>query len=278
MGDFKQAIIHYKEGIRIYKRHFGIEHITTVQMMEDLARAYNGLGDHDAALMLYLDVLKIKMGVITDRADIADTMRDMALTFQMLGCHDLAMGLFRRTLTIYQRDHALDAGREANTLKNIGITYSERGDYAKAADFFKRALIIENIEYGLDDPNIANTFNNLGVALGRAGKHREAIRLFQMALHITERFRAPGHVDIADMHHNIAIMHLVPSHGQVVTAREHLTESHRVFSAALGDKHPKSRRAKRLLDSLPNGIAKKIKEKGKTRNKHKHRSRRMHRR
>jgi tetratricopeptide (TPR) repeat protein len=273
MGNFKQAIIHYEEGVKIYKYYFGTEHIATAGIMEELARVYHTLGEYDLAMKLYKQVLWNKRNLTELQIETGDTLHNTAITLQSIGQHDLAKEFFQQALAIYQ--FFQDSRREANTIKNIGITYSHQRNYTKAVDCFRETLEIENREYGLENPNTANTFSNLAATFGQVGKYNESIQLSQMALDITKRFRAPTNVDIGDMHHNIAVVKLRRGDTRIADVRAHLGESHRIFAGALGEEHVKSRKAKNLLESTTEHVTRTITDKTARR---KQRRRRMPRR
>lgn len=259
MGNFKKAVIHYEEGVRIYKCYFGTEHIATSRIMEELARVYHTLGEYDLAMRLYNQVLWNKRNLKEPQIEMGDTLHNTAITLQSMGQHGLAKEYFEQALAIYQS--CQDSRREANTIKNIGIMYSNQCNYAEAVDCFREALEIENREYGLENPNTANTFSNLAATFGQAGKCSESIQLSQMALDITKRFRAPADVDIGDMHHNIAMVKLRRGDTRIADIRAHISESHRIFAGALGDEHVKSRKAKDLLESTTEQVTRTIKDK-----------------
>jgi tetratricopeptide (TPR) repeat protein len=249
MGRFNSAAIHYREGLRICEGCFGREHLTTAQMMEDLARTYDLLGEKHAALSLYQDVLGIKLRLMGDHSETADTLHNMAITLQSLGSYDLALELFHKAVPMYQGKGKNDARKAANSFKNIAVVHSKQGNHAEAMSSLKQALKIEGREFGLNDPNTADTFNNLGIAYGNIGNHEEAVRLYEIALNIIKRFRPPTHPSIGDIHHNIGMARLAQGRGNEAAAREHFSSSHRNFLRAYGAEHVKSRKARELLES-----------------------------
>ena len=250
MASFNSAVIHYREGLRICKGCFGREHLATAQMMEDLARTYDSLGEHYAALEFYQEVVGIKLGLMKDHSETVDALHNMAVTLQKLGFYDLAMKLFDQALAIYKRGESKDARKIANTFKSMSVVHSKQRHYSKAIDSLKQALLIEGREFGLENLNTANTFNNLGVAYGNIGNYKEAIRLYEIALNITKRFRPHMHVDVGDIHHNIGMAWFVQGREHHEDAREHFCHSYRSFVAALGADNVKTQKARELLESI----------------------------
>lgn len=262
MGNYKAAISHFSEGLRICEVSFGREHLATAKMLENLGHVYQTLGNHTAALTLYRRVLQVRQqDLAADQVETADAVHNMGVTFQSMCEYDQALDLFNQALAVY-RKNSRDSARIANALKNIAITYSQHGDHDRAIEYFQQTLEIEIQEFGLEHLNTANTFSNLGAAYGRVGKFDESISRCRSALDITKRFRGPWHLDVASMHHNIGMTYL--SQGRLKAARGHLSKSHTIFVAALGEKDFKSRRAKKLLDTIASSAGRGAKRRWKT--------------
>ena len=73
------------------------DHPDIAKSMNNLANAYDALGDHAAARDLHKQALEMRQRVLPeDHTDIADSMSNLASAYYALGDHAAARDMFRR--------------------------------------------------------------------------------------------------------------------------------------------------------------------------------------
>ena len=259
LGDIEQAIIHYREGLRISEANLGRDHVTTIGMMEDVAHAYQRMGQHKNALHLYENVANIKFRI---KESVADTNYRMGVSLHSLGMSKQALTLFHQALTNLQIEGCGTINLLAHCLKNIGILHSEKHEYREAINFFMQALRIEFREFGLNHPNTVNTLSNMAAVYGRLGtlsgteSRKTCVGFNQAVLSILKRLGMQESMESADVRHNIATVLLMEGYQDVMEIRKHLRRSYRIYLGSVGEGDLKTRKVRDLLRALRNPVRK----------------------
>jgi tetratricopeptide (TPR) repeat protein len=114
--------------------------------------------------------------------------------------------LYRRALTIVEKNHSPDHPFVAICLNNLGglLRYTDR--LAEAEPLYRRALAIDEANYGPDHPTVAIRLNNLAALLRITNRPSEAERLFRRVLAIDEASYGPDHPEVATDLNNLAVL------------------------------------------------------------------------
>ena len=150
---FDEAIKEYKKGDN------------SIAVLNKLATLYNTLGEHDKAVKILTDIIKIENNNIEAHFDLAGTY--------------YAMGLFDKAIREYEIVLNLNP-QSVVSLDNLGNIYFDMGKVDKAIEYYQRAIAI--------NPNYAPAYNNLGNAYHSQGRIEEAVAEYKKALSLDINF------------------------------------------------------------------------------------------
>ena len=249
VGRLELARNSFQRALFLYERVSTDTNLNVLRTKELLGQAYNGLGMHAEAMEIYESVLKLKLRVFgEDHAKVADTVHNLGVVLKDLGEFDKAIENFQRARQMYEKGCPYpDATRIANAVKNLGVVQSQQGNHQEAIQYFEHALQLE-IQSGRNELGVASSLNNIGVAYARLGVYQRALTMYEEALGIITRVRGPSHVETGDMIYNLGVSQISLGHPRL--AKTHLEQSRRIFVSALGKRHPKYIKVKKLLRSI----------------------------
>ncbi|KAJ5915334.1 hypothetical protein N7454_011088 [Penicillium verhagenii] len=132
-----KAEVHLVRVITIYEKHFGKDHIHTMQSMEQLARFYQRHpGDHlEDAEQLLIQVLDSRMAVLgEDHPDTATSMRNLAGVYRDRGRLEDAEHLFERVWQNHRRVLGEDRPMTISSMERLVDTLCRRQDRLEIAE------------------------------------------------------------------------------------------------------------------------------------------------
>ena len=119
--------------------------------------------------------------------------------------YDEAADLYRRALTILERDPEKNRSYIIDTLSNLARTYEFQSRYVDAVDLRKRAVALGEGTVGRDKGvGLANSLNDLAMTYYLLGRYAEAEPLDERALSIRESALGRSHRDVAVSVNNLA--------------------------------------------------------------------------
>lgn len=148
-------------------------------LLNDLARAYDALGEVGQAIEHYQQALEIARETGSQRGEWA-TLDSLGNIYYCLEEGGKAVELHQQALEIAREIG--DRGGEGICLGGLGGDYYLQGDARQAIDFFQQALVIAR-EVG-DLRRAGSYLGNLGLAYKSLGEVERAIELHQQALEI----------------------------------------------------------------------------------------------
>ena len=187
------------------------------------ASALLALGDTNAAIERYVELVRDHEQLVAGEPDRADYQRDLSVSYSKLGDLQGALGngaqaleLFTRSLRIAERLAAAEPDR-ADYQSDLSVSYDRLGDLqgalgngAEALELFTRSLQIReclaaaepaSAEYQRD---LSVSYEKLGDLQGALGNGAEALELFTRSLHIAERLVA-AEPDRADYQSDLSV-------------------------------------------------------------------------
>src|SRR6516225_2224021 len=119
--------------------------------------------------------------------------------------YDEAADLYRRALTILERDPEKNRSYIIDTLSNLARTYEFQSRYVDAVDLRKRAVALAEGTVGRDKGvGLASSLNDLAMTYYLLGRYAEAEPLDERALSIRESALGRSHRDVAVSVNNLA--------------------------------------------------------------------------
>ncbi|MBK8147239.1 MAG: CHAT domain-containing protein [Acidobacteria bacterium] len=177
---YQAALLKFEESARLYgeigdRANYGSS-MLGVGLIKDL------LGESDAALKIYLDVLEIfrEVGQVSLQArtlnNLGNLYSERGNYLKAIEYHSDAL-VFRRLTT--------DISGEAQTLNSLGFAYAGLGERQLALDSFKKALRIRHERGELRDEAIV--LSNIGLLYNALGDNERAIGYLEGSLALRRR-------------------------------------------------------------------------------------------
>ncbi|HWB14052.1 MAG TPA: tetratricopeptide repeat protein [Pirellulales bacterium] len=208
-ADHAAAAREYELALEIAERVFGSQAEDTAIVLNNLAFAYNDLGQYAKAEPLYLRSINIR-----DNGPNAETSFNLAVTLDNLAVMYLSRGryaeaepLFERSLKIREASRGPDDLAVAYALNRLARLYGDLGRYAEAEPLYQRSLQIREAKLGEDDPDVAMALSNLACLYTDAARYTEAEPLYQRSLAIREARLGADHLDVAQSLNNLAFLY-----------------------------------------------------------------------
>jgi tetratricopeptide (TPR) repeat protein len=171
-----------------------------------------------------------------DPLDEAYRLNELGYINNFLGHYAEAEPLFRRSLSIREKQLGSDHPDVANSLNNLAGLYDSQGKYAEAEPLYRRSLSIREKQLGSDHPDVATSLNNLAGLYDSQGKYAEAEPLYRRSLSIREKQLGSDHPDVANSLNNLAGLYY--SQGKYAEAEPLYRRSLSIDEKALGSDHP----------------------------------------
>jgi Tfp pilus assembly protein PilF len=187
-----------------------------------------------------------------DHPEVARTLGSLGIVQRRRGDLAAAEASLTRALAVQEKVFGPDHPEVARTLTNLGIVQLERGDLAAAEVSQIRALALKEKVFGPDHPEVARTLGSLGIVQSQRGDLAAEVSLTR-ALAVQEKVYGPDHSEVARTLGNLGIVqHML---GRNSDARASYTRAVAIFASRLGEHHPNTIQARRLLGEL-DGTAK----------------------
>ncbi|MDD2714537.1 MAG: tetratricopeptide repeat protein [Candidatus Wallbacteria bacterium] len=178
-------------------------------------------------------------------ADFALLINQTASFLQDNARYEGAESLFRKALSIQEKEVGSEHPDTALSLNNLATLLKNKGDYGGAELLYYRALAIWEKALGPDHPNTALSLNDLAMLLYNKGDYEGAEPLLRKALAIREKSLGPEHPDTALSLNNFAM--LLYNKEDYQEAEPLLRKALAIWEKVLGPEHPDTARS---LDNL----------------------------
>ncbi|MEC8684154.1 MAG: tetratricopeptide repeat protein, partial [Bacteroidota bacterium] len=176
--------------------------------LNNLAALYQSMGDHNKALPLIQQSLKITESSLgCNHTDYADSLNNLAGLYQSMGEHNKALLLLQQSLKIIESSLGFNHADYADSLNNLAALYRSMGEHNKALPLFQQSLKIRESSLGSNHPDYAVSLNNLAFLYQSMGEHNKALPLYQQSLKIRESSLGSNHPDYADSLNNLALLY-----------------------------------------------------------------------
>ena len=169
------------------------------------------------------------------RPDDATMLNEYALAVDLAENYGEAERLFRRALSITEKESGSESPDVVRRLINLGMLLYSEGRYQEAEPLFKRSLAITERTAGAKNA-AAECLNNLATVYYALGRSSEAEQLYDRALAISENLPAADQAGLATSLSNLA--ELYRSRGRYPEAEVFAKRSLAIAEKAFGADHP----------------------------------------
>ncbi|MFI9393067.1 tetratricopeptide repeat protein [Streptomyces bauhiniae] len=218
-------------------RILGDDHPHTFAIRNNLANAYQAIGDPARAIALHRRNLEDRTRVLgPDHPHTITSSNNLASAYQAAGDPARAIALHRRNLEDRTRTLGPDHPHTLASSNNLASAYQNAGDPARAISLFEQNLKDSLRILGPDHTDTLTSRNNLATAYLDAGDPARAIPLFEQNLEVFAVSFGPDHPHTLATRNNLAdSYHAVGDAARAVTLhRQNLDDRMRV----LGSDHP----------------------------------------
>ncbi|MFJ8731940.1 FxSxx-COOH system tetratricopeptide repeat protein [Streptomyces bauhiniae] len=191
-------------------RILGDDHSHTFAIRNNLANAYQAIGDpaRAIAISLFEQNLKDSLRILgPDHTDTLTSRNNLATAYQDAGDPARAIPLFEQNLEVFAVSFGPDHPHTLATRNNLADSYHAVGDAARAVTLHRQNLDDRMRVLGSDHPDTLITRNNLATAYLDAGEPSRAISLLDRALEECKRTVRPDHPHVFAARNNLASAH-----------------------------------------------------------------------
>ncbi|KAK1747678.1 tetratricopeptide repeat protein [Skeletonema marinoi] len=207
--------------------------------MNNKGRIHYMLGDHNAALVTYIDALKLRREILPSlHLDLAASAYNLGQTYHQLGNLTEAMELYHEFHSIITRIFVGKNHRDlAIILKCMAQVHHDQSQYEEAARLYYKSLETTKAALGDFHPEVASLLNKIGNMHYENSDFSSAIRVYEEGLVVEQAVLQHDHPNIVVTLTNIAQSQ--KHEGNYYAALERYVEAHALQKAILGDKDPK---------------------------------------
>ncbi|MER5940127.1 FxSxx-COOH system tetratricopeptide repeat protein [Streptomyces sp. NPDC001928] len=236
-GQTTRTITYLQSAEQIRHRVLGEEHPDTLTSRNNLAGAYQAVGDLRRAIPLYEQNLTDRVRLLgEEHPDTLTSRTYLAGAYQAAGDLRRAIPLYEQTLTDQVRLLGEEHPNTLTTRNNLAYAYESAGDLRRAIPLYEQTLTDRVRLLGEEHPDTLASRNNLAGAYQSAGDLRRAIPLYEKTLTDQVRLLGEEHPDTLTSRSNLAVAYQTAGDLRRAIALYEQTLTDRV--RLLGEEHP----------------------------------------
>ncbi len=241
-----------REAVEATRARFGDAYPAVAIGLGNLGLVRDSRGDLDGAVAYFRRALDA-FGRIQGRElpERAFSLLNLGGVRRLQGRFDEARALLDEGLAVCRRTLGAEHPTTALAHSALARLDHDQGRDAEALEEANRALEILRNAVGPDHPDVAGAETVRGAALCALGRRGEGEATLRHALAIREGLYPPTDPRRAGTEGELGACYLAAHHAE--QARPLLEASYRALAAALGEDHPRARRARRRLAALEVG-------------------------
>jgi tetratricopeptide (TPR) repeat protein len=239
LGEGKIAAEQWGKARKLYTSQLGVDHGYTLRSMDNLANAYEALGQHDDALKLREEALALARAKrAPDDPETLGDMNNLAASYISLGRYAEALKLFEETLALEKTKLGPEHPETLRTSYNLARAYAALGRTAEALALHEKTLTLRKAKLGPDHPDTLWSMNNLAATYATLGRHADAFQLGQETLDRQQSQLGPDHPDTLASMHNLALS--FAALGRHTEALKLFEKAEALHESRLGAQHPRT--------------------------------------
>ena len=204
----------------------------------NLGALYNGLGNYNKALPLYLEGLKsIEKIRGKEHPSYATSLNNLAALYMALGNYSKALPLYLQVKDIDEKVLGKEHLYYTISLNNLAFLQVKMGNYNQALSLYLQAKNIREKVMGKEHPYYATSLNNLAGLYESQGHYDKALPLYIEAMNIRESVLGKEHSDYAASLNNLAGLHITM--GNYAQALPLYLQALDIGEKVLGKEHPR---------------------------------------
>lgn len=198
IGQPAESLAPALQAAEILRKVLGENHAEYAKALENVAYAYDQMGDHTRAEPLFLEVLELRRNIVGEKhEDYARTLNNLGELYRNEANYAQAEPLFRQAMEIWKTTGGEKSVVYATAVNNLGALYSSMGDYPRAIPMYRQAVDIVKAMEGENSVHYATSLNNLAYAHMMLGDYASAAPLYEQALAIDKALLGDKQPDYA---------------------------------------------------------------------------------
>ncbi|CAF3702173.1 unnamed protein product [Rotaria socialis] len=188
MCNYKQALYHLEETLRIRNNYLPPNHYMIAQVYNNLSIVYRLIGDPSKSLKCAELALTRQIQSLPENHPHRGAMyNSLGDVYHSQGQYPMALLNFATALSIYKNERIRSALRETVAQSNIGSVMMAQENLDGALKIFLQSLATIECEQPRH-PRVALCLNNIGFAYRNKGDHSTAITYFNRALKFCQSY------------------------------------------------------------------------------------------
>lgn len=206
--------------------------------MNNKGRVHYMLGNYTAALITYIDSLKLRRETLPPcHLDLAASAYNLGQTHHQLGNLTEAMGLYNEFYSIVTHCLGKNHRDVAIILKCMAQVHHDQSQYEEATKLYYDSLETTKTALGDIHPEVASILNKIGNMYYEHSDFDAAIRVYEEGLAVERAVLKPDHPNLVVTLTNIALSQ--KHKGNYAAALKCFVEAHSLQKTILGANNPK---------------------------------------
>ena len=207
-GNYEQAKNLFEQSLRIYREHFGDNHVDVPYILTYLGGVYRSLGDYAKATELLEQSLAIYQKHFPDHhAGRARIFVYLGSIYRKQGDYEKSKHFLEKSLAIYQKHFPENHADATWASTSLASTYRNLGEYEKARALFEKTLTSYKEHFSDNHIRIATTSGYLGLTYNSLGNYEAAKKFLEKSLNIYQTNYPNNHLDVAWTVANLGIVY-----------------------------------------------------------------------
>ena len=235
--DYKEAVYWAEKNYDYRKRTLGEEHPETLSLFNNLAVAYNAIGNYKKALEINEKVYTLRCNVLgEEHPDTLISLSNLASTYGDLGNYKKALKMDERVYDLHCKVLGEEHPETLISVSNLSNTYEKLGYYKEALELNVKVYALSCQVLGEEHPDTLISLNNLATTYSRLGDYKKAFELIEKVYNIRCKVLGKEHPDTL-----ISLSNLASTYRDFGDHKKALELNEKVYTLGckvLGEEHP----------------------------------------
>jgi tetratricopeptide (TPR) repeat protein len=244
-GKYKEADAMCRQALKIREQLLGIEHLDTIDSMNNLAMSLEKQGMYQDAKEMHERVMISSLKLLGPKdPSTLNSVNNLGVVLERLGKYSEAEHIHRRLFKIQEEVLGAEHPDTLKSASNLGLVLERQGKYGEAESMHRQAFLGSRVLQGVKSSSTLASMENLGAFLLNQGNYDEAEAMLQEVLKLKEEVLGPDHPSTLTTLNNLG--HAFKGQGKYKEAEELYRQDLEKSRTVLGPDHPE------VLHSLNN--------------------------
>eukprot|EP01090_Pellita_catalonica_P000325 TRINITY_DN10220_c0_g1_i1.p1 TRINITY_DN10220_c0_g1~~TRINITY_DN10220_c0_g1_i1.p1 ORF type:complete len:702 (+),score=187.25 TRINITY_DN10220_c0_g1_i1:153-2258(+) len=206
VGNYKEALQHYNNALKIGKLLFGNNHPNVGMYLVNIGDIHRKLGEYKKAEGIYIKALQtLEHCLGEDHPEVAEVLNSMGLVSKKRALYDKAEPLYVRAIAIIRKKFGEQHYKIGIYMNNLGDVERKRGNYKNALRIYDEAMKAICATLGKDHSEAGEILHNQGQVHHKLGDFDKACDLYEQALKIVRKEFGKKHYKVGMFLNNLGL-------------------------------------------------------------------------